>query len=267
MTESEKWFTIFYEENSNESIFELNWDNPTYGETNNFYSYFSLSAASRLKFTDVAIETFKDETDEVKSNNAGLDGRLGRTLLGSYVHNNADINDYARATQFYVWKYKGTDVADIGNVRTVEDANFIVYRVAEILLMKAEALIMKGEATWDAAVEIINQVRARAALPALVIVTSETDELDMLELVLHEREMEFVAEGKRWYDLLRFGKCRNYKYKEQFINKVVESNQTTNPLWIRSVMKSNDAHYMPIPQSEIIVNPLLIQNPYYATTK
>lgn len=262
-----KWFEIFYPGNSNESIFELNWDNQAYGETNNFGSYFATDIASRLKYTDEAIEKFKTETGIVKANDPTLDGRLGRTLLSSYVHSGANINDYAATAQFFVWKYKGTDVADRDNVRTAQDANFIIYRVSEVMLMKAEALILKGESYWDAAVEIINQIRVRASLPALEIETTEVDELDLLEKVLYEREMEFSAEGKRWYDLLRFGKIKNYKYKENFINIVVESNQTTNKQWIRSVLKSNDAHYMPLPQSEIIANPLLVQNPYYATTK
>lgn len=261
------WFDIFSLENSNESILELNWDNQTYGETNNFGSYFATDIASRLKYTDFAIEKFKNETEMVKANDPLLDGRLGRTLLSSYVHNGTNINDFAAASQFFVWKYMGTEVADRENVRTAQDANFIIYRVSEVMLMKAEALILKGEGTWDAAVELINQIRVRASLPALEIETSEVDELELLERVLYEREIEFSAEGKRWYDLLRFGKIKNYKYKENFINIVVESNQTTNKQWIRSVLKSNDAHYMPIPQSEIIANPLLVQNPYYATTK
>lgn len=261
------WFDIFYPGNSNESIFELNWDNQTYGQNNNFGGYFTTEMASRLKYTDVAIEKFKNETKEVKAFEPTLDGRLGRTLLSSYVHSGAVIGDFANAAQFFVWKYKGTDVPDRDNVRTAEDANFIIYRVSEVMLMKAEALILKGEGTWSAALGIINQIRERSSLPALEIETSETDELDLLERVLYEREMEFSAEGKRWYDLLRFGKLKNYKYKEQFINIVVESNQTTNKQWIRSVMISNDAHYMPLPQSEIMTNPLLVQNPYYATTK
>ena len=262
-----KWFDLFYPGNSNESIFELNWDNQTYGETNNFGGFFTLGISSRFKFTDLSMQKFKDETSEVKAHDPTIDGRWGRTLMSSYLPSSVNISEYATASQFYVWKYKGTDVADKENVRTVEDANFIVYRVAEVMLMKAEALIMNGSATWDAAVGIINQIRVRASLPALDIETSETDELALLELVLHEREMEFVAEGKRWYDLLRFGRCKNYKYKEQFINMVVESNQTTNSQWIRSVLRSNDAQYMPIPFSEITANPLLVQNPYYAITK
>lgn len=262
-----KWYEIFYPGNSNESIFELNWDNQAYGQNNNFSSFFTFDVSSKLKFTDQAIEKFRNETKEVMTFDPTADGRWGRTLMATYVHNGANIKDYLTASQFYIWKYKGTDVPDRENTRTADDANFIIYRVADVMLMKAEALIMKGQGTWDAAVGIINQVRTRASLPVLEIQTSETDELVLLEKLLYEREMEFAGEGKRWYDLLRFCKKQNYKYKAQFINMVVEGNQTTNPQWVRSVLKNNDAHYMPIPYSELMTNPLLKQNPYYATTK
>ncbi|HBL72750.1 MAG TPA: RagB/SusD family nutrient uptake outer membrane protein [Bacteroidales bacterium] len=259
-----RWFEMFYPGNSNESILELNWDNQTYGQRNNFGSYFALDAAARLKFTETAMQDFKDETALVMATDPTLDGRWGRTLMATYVHTSATPADYDKSAYYFVWKYKGTDVADRDNMRNAEDANFILYRVAEIMLMKAEALVMKGEGHWDAALAIINQLRTRASLPALVVTTSEVDELDMLMHVLHERQMEFVAEGKRWYDLLRFGRLQEYKYKEQFINLVVTSNQTTNPQWIRSVLKNEHAWFMPIPYSETQVNPLLKQNPYYA---
>lgn len=260
-----RWFDMFYPGNSNESIMELNWDNQTYGQKNNFGSYFSLDAGARLKYTETAMQAFKDETALVMTTDPTLDGRLGRTYMGSYVHSSTVVGDYDKANYFFVWKYKGTDVVDRENVRNSDDANFILYRVAEVMLMKAEALIMKGQAHWDAALTIINQIRTRSSLPALVVETTEVDELDMLMLVMHERQMEFAGEGKRWYDLLRFGRLQQYKYKEQFINLVVEANQTTNPQWLRSVLKNEYAWYMPIPYSDLQVNPLLKQNPYYST--
>jgi len=214
------------------------------------------------------MELFKTETAEVMAKEPTLDGRWGRSLMASYMHNNAtNVKDYSKATEFYVWKYTGTDVPDPANQRIAQDAHFIVYRVAEILLMKAEALIAKDAANWDEALALINRVHQRASLPAISINTAQVDEVDMLELVLHEREMEFVAEGKRWYDLVRFGRMKQYKYKELFIEKIVEANQTTNDKWIRSVLRSTDAWFMPLPYSDLQVNPLLIQNPYYATTK
>jgi hypothetical protein len=79
--------------------------------------------------------------------------------------------------------------------------------------------------------------------------------------------MEFMAEGKRWYDLLWFGRIGNNKYKKQFITKVILGNQTTNQQWILSVLQDPNAWYMPLPQADIEHNKLLEQNPYYASTK
>lgn len=75
--------------------------------------------------------------------------------------------------------------------------------------------------------------------------------------------MEFLGEGKRWYDILWFGRIENNKYKEDFISLVIAGNMTTNASWIRSVLANTNAWYMPLPQSDIDHNRLLIQNPYY----
>ena len=89
---------------------------------------------------------------------------------------------------------------------------------------------------------------------------------NMLGYLLQERDLEFAAEGKRWYDLLRFGRSQNFKYKDQFINMIIENNSTVSASWIRSVLKNTDAWYLPISQGEIDSNPNLIQNPYYDVT-
>ena len=79
--------------------------------------------------------------------------------------------------------------------------------------------------------------------------------------------MEFAAEGKRWYDLLRFGKQQNFKYKDDFISIIMENNQTGNEKWLRSALQNDNAWYLPIPQGDIDSNKLLVQNPYYDVTK
>lgn len=262
-----QWFELFYPGNSNESIFELNWDYAAYAQSNNFGSRFSIGSSSTYKYTDVAIAKMKDETKEaLEQLDGSAEGRVGRMLMASYVHSGSNLNDYQNQNQFYIWKYKGTDIVDMGNVRLQEDANFILYRVAEVMLMKAEALIMKGGIeSWKAALDIINVVRVRAMLKPLDVNVEETDELTLLQAVLYEREMEFMAEGKRWYDLLRFARY-NEKYATEFVNIIVESNQTYNKQWIRSVLQDENAWYLPIPYSEIEINSELKQNPYYQTT-
>ena len=164
-----------------------------------------------------------------------------------------------------------------GGARAHQDANFIIYRVADVMLMKALALTMKGQGSWAEAVNLLNRVRNRAMLgnfkdidtatPEAAAQISQLDEMTLIEEILDQREMEFMAEAKRWYDLLWLGRVAGGKYKAQFINKVIEGNQTTNQQWIRSVLQDENAWYMPIPQADMEHNKLLEQNPYYSSTK
>ena len=140
--------------------------------------------------------------------------------------------------------------------------------MADVMLMKAEALIRKGGVeNWTEAVAIMDKIRERSGLAPLDVTLEETSELDLLTLLLNERDMEFAAEGKRWYDLLRFGKQQNFKYKDDFISIIMENNQTGNEKWLRSALQNDNAWYLPIPQGDIDSNKLLVQNPYYDVTK
>ena len=144
------------------------------------------------------------------------------------------------------------------------DANYIIYRMADVMLMKAEALIRKGGSeNWTEAVEIKNQIRKRSNLVPLTVAMEEISELDLLQLLLNERDMEFAAEGKRWYDLLRLGKQQNFKYKAEFKELVMQNNSTAEPKWLNSALNNSDAWYLPLPESDVNTNRLLEQNPYY----
>ena len=266
MSNTNDWFTMFYPGNSNESIFELNWDYAANQETNNFASLFTPTGSPALRPTPRAMERMKAETQLLKDQGLTEDGRMGRMLLNTYVPDNGQLNAWQVSNQLYIWKYYGTDVPDItGGARVYQDANFIIYRVAEIMLMKAQALTMKGEGSWAEAVQLINRIRQRALLEPMD--SSNLDELTLLEEILDQKEMEFMAEGKRWYDLLWCGRIGNHKYKSQFISKVVEGNETTNQQWILSVLQDENAWYLPVPQADIEHNKLLEQNPYYGTAK
>jgi starch-binding outer membrane protein, SusD/RagB family len=76
------------------------------------------------------------------------------------------------------------------------DANFMVFRYADVLLMLAEAIGDSPEAYL-----LINEVRERAGL----IEPFESLTGSFEEKLLEERRREFVGENKRWPDLLRFG--------------------------------------------------------------
>lgn len=278
MSNPNDWYTIFYPGNSNESIFELNWDYPTNQQNNNFSTLFTLTNSTTLRPTTVAIEHMREETQTLKEQGWTEDQRMGRMLLATYVPDNGQVAAWPTSSQYYIWKYYGTDVPDItGGTRVYNDANFIIYRVAELILIKAQALTMKGPQSWLEAISLINRIRQRAALPNFNGIDTNTanaqtqveqlDQLTLIEEILSQKDLEFVAEGKRWYDLLWFGRVDNAKYKAHFINLVAQANQTTNQQWVISVLQDSNAWYLPVPQADIDHNKLLQQNPYYQTTK
>ncbi|MBO9732021.1 MAG: RagB/SusD family nutrient uptake outer membrane protein [Chitinophaga sp.] len=79
------------------------------------------------------------------------------------------------------------------------DANIIIMRYADLLLLRAEAYADLGNEA--AALQDINKVRDRAHATAL----TPDDIDDIKKEVFRERSRELYAEGQRWYDLVRTG--------------------------------------------------------------
>ena len=186
-----------------------------------------------------------------------------RGIYGTFGY---DETATTEVTSPVIWKYNGMgDEWELKREGDNQDANFIVYRMADVMLMKAEALIRKGgTANWQEALDLIGQTRTRAGMTTpLGIDAAETSELDLLNALLEERDLEFAAEGKRWYDLLRLGRQQNFKYKSQFIDLVMTNNTTANRKWLSSTLSNYDAWFLPIPEWDIQTNKLLVQNPYY----
>jgi len=124
--------------------------------------------------------------------------------------------------------------------------NIIYLRLADIILLKAEALNEKGNLA-DAAIEL-NKIRARINLPEKHPATQN----EMRLAIEKERFLELALEGKRWFDLKRTGRAL----------EVMKFAETRKPNQTYSYITVNDLLW-PIPQSEIDKNPNLIQNPGY----
>lgn len=147
---------------------------------------------------------------------------------------NAYENEGARLAKY--------DYTETKNFQMIND--FVLLRYADVLLMKAEALMRRnsGAATQEA-VELVNELRARAfpddPSKLYSIGTLTLDEL------LAERGRELYGESWRRNDLIRFG-----KYNDPIDNT-------------RPSAASNIYSVFPIPQDQINANPNLTQNPGY----
>ena len=132
--------------------------------------------------------------------------------------------------------------------------NSIIYlRYADILLLKAEALIMKESADLGGAADIIDKVRARAGLGKLPNSTRSSKDA-MLEALLKERRLELAFEGERWYDLVRLNKV------EEVMNAVYAKDSGRKA---QINLYDENSYRLPIPQGAIDQNDNLVQNPGY----
>lgn len=274
------FMSIFNPGNSNESIFELQW-NYEENQTNNLPTLFddenenATYAVCPQACSDFSREYINIVGEDLEAGGSSLK-ESARTFHSSF-YPGANNGMSLSLNKGYVWKYIGSTTEDKKRTTTYYDPNFILYRVADVILMKAEAcLLIDGiEPTTEhkiEAIRLINRIRERAGYVLDDTGTGLYVEDDavvenqesLLEKVLKERRMEFLGEGKIWYDMLRMGRSNNNRYKQSFlIDQVVEYNNCTSESWIRSVLTSDNALFLPILSTEIERNPNLIQNPYY----
>jgi tetratricopeptide (TPR) repeat protein len=229
------WFTNYYPGNSNESIFEIQY-RYALGQTNSFITWFSTN-----KY--YLISSYQQLLYEANPTDI-------RGLNASY--NSSGL----------IWKYIGISATTSRSTSVQNDQNWIIYRLADIYLMEAEAYIMKGgESNMVKGVEYLNAVRQRAGLAT---VQAGTNQLDMITILLKERQCEFFAEGKNWFDLVRIGKRDVPGFKDLFINQVLEAASASTQGMVRAKLADMNSWYLPIHTDELNSNTLLVQNPYYS---
>lgn len=139
--------------------------------------------------------------------------------------------------------------------------NFILIRYADILLLKAEALIEQNQNLSEAR-SLINEVRQKAANSINYEYTPKelNSSLQRYKVGLYpaagwtqdyarkavrfERRLELAMEGNRWFDLLRWGTA------VQTINKYMQEEKALRPYYDGAAI-SEDELYFPIPLSQI----------------
>ncbi len=234
---------------SSESIFEIN-----YKDDQAVRAWSNVNAAGGTVFPRmISPNNWKTGTEGVESGwgfgpvrvetyNMFADGDTRRDVTcfdarqGSYTKRYQD-------TGFFLGKYiaKTANNADqIADADLNFNNNLRIYRYAETLLDAAELLLRTNGSTAQAQ-EYLNLVHHRAGLTDNKAAT--------IDNVIEERHLEFVGEGKRYWDLIRTGKAATVLVPDAY-------GYRTNT-W------SESKKYLPIPQSEIdAAQNTLTQNKY-----
>lgn len=278
--------------NSSESIFEIQLDgtnNSNNGLRNMYWNYDDKGRSTGYLKAPRSLFGAADEKSAYATKNDyryydNCFGVGGNDLEDMYVRKMSAVSSLANNPN-NVGSWKGQSFVNRGYSKI--DQNWVFYRLTDVMLMKAEALVQIGDdESLTEAFKLVAAVYNRSQGDAVELSEPAQKTKDEYEkLVLNERRRELCFEGKRWFDLLRY----NYRHiegirpdlmlwqiageggtKESFLQNYTEM---MNLVALRyseggsaTVLKINREAflYFPILESEMKVNANLHQNPVYS---
>lgn len=284
---------LYVKQNAEESIFELQINNNA-AVCRYYYSReLKNGSDSWVKASGI----FGTTVSTVKAVNNGVFSTNDIRLYTSCFLPNATAVEYGIRKMVANSELKTATkvVSTTRNDYNKYDQNFIVYRLTDAMLIRAEALVQLSDSTNDVRLEeafnLIRETNARAMLdPAADSIRwndfKSYDKEAMETLVMQERLREFCFEGKRWYDLMRYGYRRmtGVNYSSTFAQQIGDNNnfegvrldnsmldlmtrsRGSDATGIKAKMRGEQYLYLPIPQADINVSPSLHQNPAYKNT-
>ncbi len=272
---------IFGTGNSVEGIFELSYvddDNRmTNWAVNDCYGNFSGSGLIyRVKPSDYV------GLDQINSAFAVFTNKYDARAYESLYQLSATTASIGK----YVWRTaiisfdQNASSASVGHGNSYADgknhSNWIVYRLTDVMLMKAEALTQMMTADesdankqlQERAFTLVNAINKRSICKATL---GDKDTLRMEdygtkalmeELVMKERHRELLYEGKRWYDLVR----RSLRDGNTlYLRTAVAQKGLENSSIVNSKLARIEAIFWPYNIEEIKVNKNLVQNPAFGS--
>ena len=284
---------IFIDGNSKEAIFELLYDEDQAGNgmlSNSAVSslYGSQSGGSPLM---VASKVLKEDVDLSSSRkifddkNKKVDSRMWTNF--DATKDDPPILKYSAN----VMSVNASSVSDPkASFERFSSSNcsspWIIYRLADIMLMKAEALceqmqdgveaeaIAYNKELLDTAFQLVNVINKRSIMKEKLQTSDLLQRKDydtkiaMRDLVIRERQRELMFEGKRWYDLVRYCMRAERNGDADPTSPIISAagnREDVNTGFAQNFFKKMDAIFWPYNLDEMKVNRNLVPNPAFSS--
>lgn len=254
---------------SSESIFSLDWGSAARASGVGICQ--KLGSSSNTHQYMITPKIFQELRERVDVNNISIDVRFWG-CFDTITYKNVTLYSDAVAQfgKFYGWR------VSVGGTFSFEgnndcNARIPVYRFADIMLLRAEALAHK--ARYQEALDIVNKVRERCGYTTKALLADYTgDVLKGIErTILQERQYELLGEGKRWFDLCRIDKMydftnNGYAYLRSIMNPILSARSGATPFDNTALVPNGMGRILyPINSDAFNANPKLVgdQNPPY----
>ena len=208
---------------------------------------------------DVMFDTEDTWGNQKKDKRAQFMTALPGQVKETWDENMAMTSTFTRGYGYIKWRNVTKDDQLCAAGDTYTSIDFPLFRTGDAYLMAAEAILRGANAPQGAALGYVNEIReraymsdnyAQAGIRSDVSGRIQESELN-LDFILAERQRELASELVRRTDLIRFGKYtknHNWDWKDG----------------IRTGGDVDDKYVLfPIPESEMVNNPTLIQNKGY----
>lgn len=265
---------IFVQKNSRESILELQFDGSTNSNTC-LYNYRDYNGLYRHRDNNTGLLQASAPCQTVTrniDNTSGLFSQSDIRRWQSLVYTEAGQRVYSIGKYTYQSithdnledNSEGTENAFIPTGSF--SSNWIIYRLSDVLLMKAEAITRLDAPTTEQLQDAFNCV-TMILYRSNPSVTTDRDKLSftdyqepsqLFDLVMRERRREFFGEGKRWFDLVRMAE---HDGTTTNMLTLLLTKYATNTNAVRAKLASMNSLYSPVYENELKVNPNLHQNP------
>ncbi len=184
-------------------------------------------------------------------------GSLFEDVNDGRLTDNVNYDGFTTSNSYSILKYRAAKDDNEQIQMSGKAANWIIYRLTDVMLMRAEALAyLGGKENLQEAFLLVKAVNERACGGTSRLLTMPDD---MKRLVLDERQRELMFEGKRWYDLMRMVRHADEpaKMMSTLRNTYLLRKYQTGGRDAVTRLASIDNLYLPFYQPEIDVNPLL----------
>ena len=265
---------IFVQKNSRESILELQFDGSTNSNTC-LYNYRDYNGLYRRRDNNTGLLQASAPCQTVTrniDNTSGLFSQSDIRRWQSLVYTEAGQRVYSIGKYTYQSithdnledNSEGTENTFISTGSF--NSNWIIYRLSDVLLMKAEAITRLDAPTTEQLQDAFNCV-TMILYRSNPSVTTDRDKLSftdyqepsqLFDLVMRERRREFFGEGKRWFDLVRMAE---HDGTTTNMLTLLLTKYATNTNAVRAKLASMNSLYSPVYENELKVNPNLHQNP------